>query len=185
MVTHPVRPIQVAAHIAAPPAEVFAFVSDTRNDPLWCDNVETVELVAGEDVGVGTRFRFHQHLERPGGERMQFDVEVEIVELEEHTSTWLATDRFQDRQIAIEVEPEGEGVEDHPGDPARIPAPARPGPMGVSPPGPARLHPAVPGTGRPLPVTPPLTLRRRSGSMSVPSSPRRRTRARRWVEPSS
>jgi len=109
MVTHPVRPIGVTTHIAAPPAEVFAFVSDTRNDPLWCDNVETVELVAGEDVGVGTRFRFHQHLDRPGGERMQFDVEVEIVELGEHTITWLATDRFQDRQITIDVEPEGEG----------------------------------------------------------------------------
>jgi uncharacterized protein YndB with AHSA1/START domain len=109
MVTHPVRPIRVAAHIAAPPAEVFAFVSDTRNDPLWCDNVETVELVAGEDLGVGTRFRFHQHLDRPGGERMQFDVEVEIVELGEHTITWLATDRFQDRQITIDVEPEGQG----------------------------------------------------------------------------
>jgi hypothetical protein len=88
---------------------VFAFVSDTRNDPLWCDNVETVELVAGEGIEVGTRFRFHQHLDRPGGQRMQFDVDVEVIELGEHSITWLATDRFQEREISLDVQPEGQG----------------------------------------------------------------------------
>jgi len=109
MATRPVRPIEMAAHIAAPPGEVFAFVSDTRNDPLWCDNVETVELVAGEGIEVGTRFRFHQHLDRPGGQRMQFDVDVEVIELGEHAITWLATDRFQEREISLDVQPEGQG----------------------------------------------------------------------------
>jgi uncharacterized protein YndB with AHSA1/START domain len=105
----PVRPVSVSAHIPASPDEVFAFVSDTRNDPLWCDNVETVELVEGTGIELGARFRFHQHLDRPGGERMQFDVDVEVVALGELSITWEAGDRFQRREITLSVEPEGEG----------------------------------------------------------------------------
>lgn len=103
------RPIEVSAHILAAPDEVFAFVSDTRNDPLWCDNVETVELVDGSGIEVGSRFRFHQHLDRPGAERMQFDVDVEVVDMGENSITWEANDRFQTRQIKLAVEPEGTG----------------------------------------------------------------------------
>jgi len=106
---HPVRPVEVTADIDAPADVVFAFVSDTRNDPLWCDNVETVEMLAGDRIEVGARFRFHQHLDRPGGQRLQFDVDVEIVGLGEHVITWLATDRFQEREITLRVEPVGQG----------------------------------------------------------------------------
>lgn len=106
---HPVRPVEAAADIAAPAEVVFAFVSDTRNDPLWCDNVETVEMLAGEGIEVGARFRFHQHLDRPGGQRLQFDVDLEIVDLDERMITWRATDRFQEREITLRVEPAGQG----------------------------------------------------------------------------
>jgi uncharacterized protein YndB with AHSA1/START domain len=109
MANHPIRPVEVTAHIGAPAETVFAFVSDTRNDPLWCDNVETVEMLAGEGIEVGARFRFHQHLDRPGGERMQVDVDLEIVGLDERVITWLATDRFQEREITLRVDPEGGG----------------------------------------------------------------------------
>ncbi len=109
MDSYPVPPVSVSAHIPASPDEVFAFVSDTRNDPHWCDNVETVEVIGRTDIEVGSRFRFHQHLDRPGGERMQFDVDVEVVGLGERTISWEATDRFQTREITLSVDPEGDG----------------------------------------------------------------------------
>lgn len=109
MASRPVRPIRVSAHIPAPPDIVFAFVSDTRNDPYWCPNVERVELVEGQGVAVGTRFRFHQHLDRPGSDRIHFDAEVEIVDLGDNSIQWLVSDKFQTREIDLTVEPDGDG----------------------------------------------------------------------------
>ena len=106
---YPARPVSVSAHIPSPPDVVFDFASDTRNDPLWCENVETVDLVGGSGIEVGTRFRFHQHLDRPGAERMQFDVDVEVVAMGERSITWVAKDRFQTREINLAVQPEGNG----------------------------------------------------------------------------
>ena len=88
---------------------MFAFVSDTRNDPLWCENVERVDLVEGSKVEPGARFRFHQHLDRPGAGRVQFDVDVEVIEMGERSIRWLANDRFQTREINLAVEPHGSG----------------------------------------------------------------------------
>ncbi len=99
----------MSAHIPAPPDVVFAFVSDTRNDPSWCENVESVDLIEGTRVEVGTRFRFHQHLDRPGAERVQFDVDVEVIDKGEHSISWRAKDRFQTREISLGVEPHGSG----------------------------------------------------------------------------
>jgi len=109
MPKHSVRPIRVTTHVAAAPEEVFAFVSDTRNDPLWCPNVERVELVEGEGVAVGTKFRFHQHLDPPGRERIHFDAELEVIEFGDNSITWLASDKFQTREINLMVEPDADG----------------------------------------------------------------------------
>lgn len=109
MASRPIRPIRVSAHIPAPPDIVFAFVSDTRNDPYWCPNVERVELVEGQGVAVGTRFRYHQHLDRPGSDRIHFDADVEIVDLGDNTIRWLVSDKFQTREIDLTVEPGGDG----------------------------------------------------------------------------
>ena len=106
---YPARPVTVSAQIPAPPDELFAFVSDTRNDPLWCKNVETVDLVEGSKVEPGARFRFHQHLDRPGAGRVQFDVDVEVLEMGERSIRWQAKDRFQIRDITLAVEPHGSG----------------------------------------------------------------------------
>ncbi|MDP9495682.1 MAG: SRPBCC family protein [Actinomycetota bacterium] len=103
------RPIEVSAHVAESPDQVFDFVSDTRNDPLWCLNVETVEQVEGSGVEVGARFRFHQHLDRPGGGRIEFDGEVEVLELGDRVIVWRATDKFQERLIRLGVETDGAG----------------------------------------------------------------------------
>jgi uncharacterized protein YndB with AHSA1/START domain len=103
------RPVRVSAMVQAPPEAVFEFVSDSRNDPEWCPNVETVELVEGEGVGVGTRYRFHQHLDRPGGGRLQFDADLVVVAMGHHSITWQVTDSFQTRSIELTVAPEGSG----------------------------------------------------------------------------
>jgi hypothetical protein len=103
------RPVAVSTHVPASPDTVFDFVSDTRNDPIWCPNVESVELVEGEEVAVGTRFRFHQHLDRPRGPRISFDGDVEVVELGPHRIVWRVADRFQMRDIELSVEPDGRG----------------------------------------------------------------------------
>jgi uncharacterized protein YndB with AHSA1/START domain len=42
--------------IDRPLAEVFAFVSDSRNDPRWCRKVLSVEQVAGDGPGLGARY---------------------------------------------------------------------------------------------------------------------------------
>jgi hypothetical protein len=109
MPAYPVRPVKVSAHIPAHPDELFTFVSDTRNDPEWCENVERVDMVNGKTILPGARFRFHQHLDRPGGERLQFDVDVEVIEVGEHSIRWRADDRFQTRDIMLWVEPDGDG----------------------------------------------------------------------------
>lgn len=42
--------------IARPAPEVFAFVSDLRNDPRWCRKVLSCEQVAGDGPGLDARF---------------------------------------------------------------------------------------------------------------------------------
>jgi hypothetical protein len=103
MGNHSMPAVQVSARVPASAAEVLAFIADTRNDPLWCDNVETVAMLTPDPIGVGSKFRFHQHLDRPGGKRAQFDVDVEITRLDDRSVTWRVEDRFQEREITIEV----------------------------------------------------------------------------------
>lgn len=100
--TYPVRPITVSARVPGDPDTVFSFVSDTRNDPLWCPNVTNVEQTGGVGVEPGATFRFHQSLEA-GGRTLQSDVEVEIVELGDRWIVWRVEDRFQVREIRLEV----------------------------------------------------------------------------------
>ena len=47
----------VAVQISRPPDEVFAFVADARNRPLWDDSVDTEELTSPEPIGVGSTVR--------------------------------------------------------------------------------------------------------------------------------
>jgi len=101
-VTYPVRPITVSARVPGDPDRAFSFVSDTRNDPLWCPNVTNVEQTSGDGVEVGATFRFHQSLEARG-RSLESDVEVEIVELGDRWIVWRVEDRFQVREIRLEV----------------------------------------------------------------------------------
>lgn len=110
MATYPVSPVKVTAKIPGTPEDVLAFVADTRNDPLWCPNVETVEQTEGHGIHEGAKFRFHQHLDRPGSGRIQFDVDTEVTTLTNNSVTWDVKDRFQERTITIRVESNGDNT---------------------------------------------------------------------------
>jgi uncharacterized protein YndB with AHSA1/START domain len=47
---------EVTESFARPPAEVFAFVSDVRNEPQWHTDVLGAKLTGGTSVGKGSRF---------------------------------------------------------------------------------------------------------------------------------
>ena len=48
---------RAAVQISRPPDEVFAFVSDARNRPLWDQSVDTEQLTSPEPIGVGSTVR--------------------------------------------------------------------------------------------------------------------------------
>jgi carbon monoxide dehydrogenase subunit G len=48
---------RVAVLIARPLDQVFAFVEDARNRPLWDDSVKSEELTSPEPIGVGSTVR--------------------------------------------------------------------------------------------------------------------------------
>jgi hypothetical protein len=58
---------RVAVQIARPPDEVFAFVADARNRPLWDESVDTEELTSPEPIGVGSTVRTGLSSGRPTG----------------------------------------------------------------------------------------------------------------------
>lgn len=60
--------------IHRPIDEVFAFVSDARNDPLWCGYVKECEQLAGDGPEVGARYRA-MHDPRPG-KAVPLDMEI-------------------------------------------------------------------------------------------------------------
>jgi hypothetical protein len=94
----------VSAFVPAPSDEVFDYVSDTRNDPVWCRNVTGVEQVIGDGVEVGARFRFHQSVEVQG-RRLDSDVDLEVLSIGDRAIEWAVDDRFQTRHVRLSVEP--------------------------------------------------------------------------------
>ena len=48
--------LEHAIEIERPPAQVFDFVADPRNDPLWCPRVISCEQSSGDGPAPGARF---------------------------------------------------------------------------------------------------------------------------------
>jgi carbon monoxide dehydrogenase subunit G len=44
-------------HVAAPLAEVFAYISDVRNDKIWQSSIKDIELTSPQTSGNGTTYR--------------------------------------------------------------------------------------------------------------------------------
>lgn len=71
--------IETAVIIARPPEVVWAFIADARNDPQWCDKVDSVDQVAGKGPGPEARYRV---LHRPVRLRRAKELTVTVEEYE-------------------------------------------------------------------------------------------------------
>lgn len=101
--------IQKSVDIADSPQEVWGFIADARNDPQWCDKVDSVEQVAGDGPGGEARYRV---LHRPIRHRKAKELAVTVEEYEPPRELRL---REEDDDAVIEVtyrlEEAGEGTE--------------------------------------------------------------------------
>lgn len=104
------RPVTVSATIPADPGAVLSYISDTRNDPEWCPNVESAEMTSDGPIGAGSTFRYHQHLDRPGSGRIEFDGDVTVTTLTANSIEWKVDDKFQSRSITCTVEAVTDGT---------------------------------------------------------------------------
>lgn len=105
--TYPIKPVTVSVEVQADADEVFEFISDTRNDPMWCPNVTGVTQTSGSGVEVGARFHFDQRVETQG-RVLESGVDVEVIELGDNLIVWSVEDRFQTRRITLSVTSAGE-----------------------------------------------------------------------------
>src|SRR5688572_31620062 len=49
--------LENSVDIALPPAQVFDYLSDLRNEKQWNPKMRSVQLLTGEPIGVGTRYQ--------------------------------------------------------------------------------------------------------------------------------
>jgi uncharacterized protein YndB with AHSA1/START domain len=67
------RRVEAGTTIAAPPAEVFAFVADLANLPRWQTGIVSAERTSPDPVGVGSTARVVRDL---GGQSLTVDLSV-------------------------------------------------------------------------------------------------------------
>src|SRR3954467_7696721 len=67
--------IERATQIAQPRDRVWEFIADARNDPGWCEKVDSVEQLAGDGPGPGARYRV-LHRPKPLGGPVELVMEV-------------------------------------------------------------------------------------------------------------
>lgn len=96
---------EVGAHIDRPPDEVFAFVSDVTNNPLWRKNVVRAEWFDDGPMRLGRRGSHTQHLLGRDwtviGEVIEWDPPRQV--------TFQAVQGPVKARSWVRVEPDGEG----------------------------------------------------------------------------
>ncbi len=60
-----IRPVRVRMRMPASAHDVFAYVSDPRNDPHWVDTTPKVTQIAGEGPIIGAAYEYEQTVGRP------------------------------------------------------------------------------------------------------------------------
>jgi hypothetical protein len=79
--------VEYSTLIHKTPAEVFSFIACYENDPVWCGNVLSSEILAPGSYGVSTLL-----LRREKLAGQQFSTEAEIIEFEKNLrSCWKST----------------------------------------------------------------------------------------------
>lgn len=71
--------IEKTVTIARTRQDVWAYISDLRNDPEWCEKVDSVEQTAGEGPGLGAKYRV---MHRPRPRRPAVALKVEVVQFD-------------------------------------------------------------------------------------------------------
>jgi uncharacterized protein YndB with AHSA1/START domain len=71
--------IEKSIGIARSPQEVWTLIADARNDPQWCDKVDSVDQIAGDGPEVEARYRV---LHRPIRRRKAKELAVTVEEYE-------------------------------------------------------------------------------------------------------
>jgi hypothetical protein len=67
--------IEKTVTIARTRQDVWAYISDLRNDPEWCEKVDSVEQTVGDGPGLGAKYRV-MHRPRPRKPAVALDVAV-------------------------------------------------------------------------------------------------------------
>ena len=96
---------EASVHIERSPEDVFAFVSEVANNPLWRKNVVRMEWLDDGPMRIGRRGRQTQHLLG-----RDWTVEAEIIEWDPpRRVTWQAVQGPVKVQSWVRVEPDGTG----------------------------------------------------------------------------
>lgn len=81
--------------------EVFAFISDTANDPSWCDTVESVHQVDGHGPGPQARYLV---VHAPIGKAIDYDVRTTDYRPPNRIA-WRCEDRVSVFHVTMDLQP--------------------------------------------------------------------------------
>jgi uncharacterized membrane protein len=102
----PAMRIEREAEIGRPVDDVWAFISDARNDPQWCSKVLSVEQVAGDGPGPDARYvATHRPVRLRGATELSMDV-VEFQPL--RRLRWREEDGDATFDVTYELDPIGD-----------------------------------------------------------------------------
>ena len=94
--------LEGGVEIRRPIGEVFEFVADSRNDPMWCERVAWCRQVAGQAPAPGARY---EALHRPSGNPWAHIRRIEVLDLAPPRSVrWRQADRMGTFDIGYELE---------------------------------------------------------------------------------
>lgn len=99
------RAIRVRARLPGRIEEVFAFISDPRNDPKWVDTTPRVTQTKGKTPKVGALYTFHQTVGRP------VDGTIEITEMDPpRFMAFRVQDPMREYRVTYHLRTRGAGV---------------------------------------------------------------------------
>jgi uncharacterized protein YndB with AHSA1/START domain len=114
--------VERSVTIARDIEEVFAFVADPRNDPIWCPKVESVEPVGDPAEGPGARFAV---VHRPIPFRPSRRMDYTLLDWEPPNKIeWREDDGHDLLAVTYRLEAVGEGTRFVQHDDATLAAPA-------------------------------------------------------------
>ena len=101
--------IEKSVTIARPPEQVWAFISDPRNDVRWCPKVIAVEQIAGDGPGADAKYRV---MHRPRPLRAAVPLTMDVVEFDPPSRLrWREEDADAVFDVLYELAPRGSGTE--------------------------------------------------------------------------